>query len=137
MLVPIGDDDDYDDEYPRVRCENVAKSSKNCAIRAVFRRRPPQALLVVKIDSSPLCSALAGRRPRRGKRHQLTHQCSINYTRSLKRESISAQSLLSNSFRKILRASDIDLRCIFSISMGTFGHRNIGLSRKRHQLNSS
>ena len=50
VLVPIGDDDDYDDEYPRVRCENVAKSSKNCAIRAVFRRRPPQALLVVKID---------------------------------------------------------------------------------------
>ena len=32
----------------RVCCENIAKSLKNCAIRAVFRRRPPQALLVFK-----------------------------------------------------------------------------------------
>ena len=98
-----------DDDNPRVHCENVAMSLKNCAIRAVFRRRPPQALLVVKIDLSMLCSAWPGAALAAAKkRHQLTHQCSINYTRSLKRESISAQSLLSNSFRKILRASDID-----------------------------
>ena len=44
----------------RVCCEDIAMSLKNCAIRAVFRRRPPQALLVVKIDLSPLCSAWPG-----------------------------------------------------------------------------
>ena len=44
----------------RVCCENVAMSLKNCAIQAVFRRRPPQALLVVKIDLSLLCSAWPG-----------------------------------------------------------------------------
>ena len=52
---------DYDDDdNSRVCCENIAMSLKNCAIRAVFRRRPPQALLVVKIDLSPLCSAWPG-----------------------------------------------------------------------------
>ena len=52
---------DYgDDDNPRVRCENVAMSMKNCAIRAVFGRGPPQALLVVKIDLSLLCSAWPG-----------------------------------------------------------------------------
>ena len=52
---------DYDDDdNSRVCCENIAMSLKNCAIRAVFRRRPPQALLVVKTDLSLLCSAWPG-----------------------------------------------------------------------------
>ena len=69
---------DYDDDdNSRVCCENIAMSLKNCAIRAVFRRRPPQALLVVKTDLSLLCSAWPGAALAAEKRHQLTHQCSI------------------------------------------------------------
>ena len=61
-------------------CENIAKTLKNCAIRAVFWRRPPQALLVFKTKLL-YCAGL----PRPNKRqlsqqfYQITHVENVTF----------------------------------------------------------
>ena len=81
-------------------CENIAKTLKNCAIWAVFWRRPPQALLVFKNKDCLCCAGLPRPKQAALADSSVFHK---NYTRSLKRESISAQFFLSNSFRIIFR----------------------------------
>ena len=74
------DDNDDDDDYSRVCGKNSRCPWKNCAVHCLCcAGLPAQAALA---DSS------------------VFHK---NYTRSLERESISAQFFLSNSFRIIFR----------------------------------
>ena len=75
---------------------NNAKTSRNCAQFELFGEDLPSFASFWK--QRFCCAGLAGRHPRCGRRGtSLTHQCFVNnYTRSLQRESVNAQFLLSD-----------------------------------------
>ena len=76
--------------------ETTQKYSRNCAQFELFGEDLPSFASFWK--QRFCCAGLAGRHPRRGRSGtSLTHQCFVNnYTRSLQRESVNAQFLLSN-----------------------------------------
>ena len=86
-------------------CEKHRKNFEKLRNLSCVLERTSSALLAFKNKDCLCCAGLAGRRPRRGQQAALADSSVFhkNYTRSLERESISAQFFLYNSFRIVFR----------------------------------